>query len=247
MRLKDKVVLVTGAGGTIGREVCRLLASHGARLAVTDVAAEPLEAIMTELQDGASPAWGRAADATDFEDFLALVAEINEAIGRVEVLVNVAGTFKVTDFADSKPTDWSDMIAANLITALVASRSVLPAMLEVRSGAIVNFASTAGEYGSIRPAAVYAAAKAGVIGFTKSLAREVSPMGVRVNAISPGPVDTPALKAVTDAERAVAASRTLVGRLGDPRDIAEGVLYLASDESSFVTGTVLQVNGGSLL
>jgi 2-hydroxycyclohexanecarboxyl-CoA dehydrogenase len=247
LRLKDKVVLVTGAGGTIGREVCRLLASHGARLAITDVAAEPLGSIMSELQGGGSPAWGRAADAADLDDFSALVAELNQAAGRVEVLINVAGTFKVTDFAGSEPSDWSDMISANLLTALVACRSVLPGMLEARSGAIVNFASTAGEYGSIRPAAVYAAAKAGVIGFTKSLAREVSPMGVRVNAISPGPVDTPALKAVTDAERAVAASRTLVGRLGDPRDIAEGVLYLASDESSFVTGTVLQVNGGSLL
>jgi NAD(P)-dependent dehydrogenase (short-subunit alcohol dehydrogenase family) len=139
------------------------------------------------------------------------------------------------------------MISTNLLTALVASRAVLPAMLEVGSGAIVNFASTAGEYGSIRPAAAYAAAKAGVIGFTKSLAREVSPLGVRVNAISPGPIDTPALKAVTEAERAKASARTLLGRLGQPHDIAQGVLYLASDESSFVTGTVLQVNGGSLL
>ena len=190
-------MLVTGAGGTIGREVCRLLASHGARLAITDVAAEPLGSIMSELQGGGSPAWGRAADAADLDDFSALVAELNEAAGRVEVLINVAGTFKVTDFAGSEPSDWSDMISANLLTALVACRSVLPGMLEARSGAIVNFASTAGEYGSIRPAAVYAAAKAGVIGFTKSLAREVSPMGVRVNAISPGPVDTPALKAVT--------------------------------------------------
>ena len=159
--------------------------------------------------------WGRPCDAADFEHFSALVAEVTEVYGPVEVLVNVAGTFKMSDFADSKPPDWSEMLSANLITALVACRAVLPGMLEARSGAIVNFASTAGEYGSIRPAAVYAAAKAGVIGFTKSLAREVSPMGVRVNAISPGPVDTPALKAVTDAERAVAASRTLVGRLGN--------------------------------
>ena len=236
-------MLVTGAGGTIGREVCRLLASHGARLAVTDVAAEPLEAIMSEIQDGGSPTWGRAADAADFEGFSAFVAELNEAVSRAgwEVLVNVAGTFKVTDFAGSKPTDWSDMIAANLITALVACRSVLPAMLEVRSGAIVNFASTAGEYGSIRPAAVYAAAKAGVIGFTKSLAREVSPMGVRRqrHIASPGPVDiSPALKAVTDAERAVAAlTARWSGGWGDPRGHChEGVFYLASDESSLSPG-----------
>ena len=139
------------------------------------------------------------------------------------------------------------MISSNLLTALVACRCVLPGMLEAGSGTIVNFASTAGEYGSIRPAAAYAAAKAGVIGFTKSLAREVSPLGVRVNAISPGPVDTPALKAVTDAERAVAASGRSSDDWGTPRDIAEGVLYLVSDESAFVTGTVLQVNGGSLL
>jgi NAD(P)-dependent dehydrogenase (short-subunit alcohol dehydrogenase family) len=247
LRLQDRVVLVTGAGGTIGREVSRLVAEHGARLAVTDMAAEPLEVLMGELRRSGSSVWGRSSDVADFEDFSALVAEVSDAFGPVQVLVNVAGTFRVVDFADSKPPEWAEMISANLLTAIVGCRSVLPAMIEARSGAIVNFASTAGEYGSIRPAAVYAAAKAGVIGFTKSLAREVSPMGVRVNAISPGPIDTPALKAVTDAERAVAASRTLVGRLGDPRDIAAGVLYLASDESAFVTGTVLQVNGGSLL
>jgi len=247
LRLKDRVVLVTGAGGTIGGEVSRLLASHGARLAMTDVAAQPLEALVGELRQTSAATWGRPADAADFEDFSAFVSDTKETLGPVDVLVNVAGTFKVSDFADSKPADWSEMISANLLTAVVACRAVIPGMLEARSGAVVNFASTAGEYGSIRPAAVYAAAKAGVIGFTKSLAREVSPMGVRVNAISPGPVDTPALKAVTQAERATAAARTLVGRLGSPRDIAEGVLYLASDESAFVTGTVLQVNGGSLL
>ncbi len=247
LRLKDRVVLVTGAAGTIGREVSRLLASQGARLAVTDVAAEPLGTLLAELSSGATRVWGRASDATDMEDFSGLVAEVNEVLGRVDVLVNVAGLFKIADFADSKPPDWSEVISANLLTALVACRSVLPGMLEVRSGSIVNFASTAGEYGSIRPAAVYAAAKAGIIGFTKSLAREVSPAGIRVNAISPGPIDTPALQAATEADRAAAASRTLVGRLGRPRDIADGVLFLASDESAFVTGTVLQVNGGSLL
>jgi NAD(P)-dependent dehydrogenase (short-subunit alcohol dehydrogenase family) len=247
LRLKDRVVVVTGAAGTIGREVSRVLVAHGARLALTDVSAAPLGTLMDELDGTAGTVWGRAADAADFGEFSRLVADATEVLGRPDVLVNVAGTFKFADFVDSSPPDWAEMISTNLLTALVACRAVLPAMLEVRSGAIVNFASTAGEYGSIRPAAAYAAAKAGVIGFTKSLAREVSPLGVRVNAISPGPIDTPALKAVTEAERATASARTLLGRLGKPHDIAQGVLYLASDESAFVTGTVLQVNGGSLL
>jgi NAD(P)-dependent dehydrogenase (short-subunit alcohol dehydrogenase family) len=240
-------VLVTGAAGTIGKEVSRVLAAQGARLAVTDLVAEPLESLVHELQKSAPATWGRTTDTADLEDFSAFVSATKDTLGPVEVLVNVAGLFKIADFVDSKPPDWSEIISANLLTALVACRSVLPGMLEAQRGAIVNFASTAGEYGSIRPAAVYAAAKGGVIGFTKSLAREVSPMGVRVNAISPGPIDTPALQAATPVERAAAASRTLVGRLGLPRDIAEGVLYLASDESCFVTGTVLRVNGGALL
>ena len=114
-------------------------------------------------------------------------------------------------------------------------------------GSIVNFASTAGEYGSIRPAAHYAAAKGAVIALTKSLAREASPHGVRVNAISPGPTDTVALLAATPEQKAAAGARTLFGRLGRPEEIAAGCVYLFSDMSSFVTGTVLQVNGGSLL
>ena len=116
-----------------------------------------------------------------------------------------------------------------------------------RSGSVVNFASTAGEYGSIRPAAAYAAAKGGVIALTKSLAREFSPDNVRVNAISPGPVRTAAF-GLTDADsHRVAAARTLFDRMGEPSDIANGVCFLISDQSTWITGTVLQVNGGSLL
>jgi len=111
----------------------------------------------------------------------------------------------------------------------------------------VNFASTAGEYGSISPAAHYAAAKAGVIGLTKSLAREVSPCGVRVNALSPGPTDTVALGAATAEQKAQVGARTLLGRLGEPEEIAHGVLYLLGPLSTFVTGHVLRVNGGALL
>ena len=132
-------------------------------------------------------------------------------------------------------------------TAFVACRAVLPAMIARGSGSIVNFASTAGEYGSISPAAHYAAAKGGVIAMTKSLAREASPHGVRVNAVSPGPTDTVALGAATPEQKAAVGARTLFNRLGRPEEIAASCVYLLSDMSSFVTGTVLQVNGGSLL
>lgn len=245
MRLKDRAVLVTGAAGLIGREVCQLLAAHGARLAVTDVDDDGLSAVLSDL--GADAAWGRPVDATAFADFSDFAAEASGRIGPPQVLVNVAGLFRMESFITSGPPDWQDMISANLFTALVACRAVLPGMLEAESGSIINFASTAGEYGSIRPAAAYAAAKAGVIGFTKSLAREVSPGGVRVNAISPGPIDTPAFQVASPEDRKAAEGRTLLGRMGRPLDIAQGVLYLAGDESAFVTGTVLQVNGGSLL
>jgi NAD(P)-dependent dehydrogenase (short-subunit alcohol dehydrogenase family) len=245
--LKERVTLVTGAAGTIGREVSRALAAQGAFLAVTDVATGPLETLLGALEGEARQLWGQAVDASDLEAFSEFVEKASKVLGPPEVLVNVAGMFKVQDFVASGPADWCEMISANLTTTLVACRAVLPGMLEARRGVIVNFASTAGEYGSIRPSASYAAAKAGVIGFTKSLAREVSPRGVRVNAISPGPIDTPALQAATPEQRAVAAERTLLGRLGQPSDIAHGVVFLASDQSAFVTGTVLQVNGGALL
>lgn len=247
MRLENRVVLVTGAAGAIGREVCSLLGEHGARLAVTDVNADNLGTLLKDLAAAGVTAWGRPADAAGLDEFTAFAADAVAEFGAVDGLVNVAGTFQIVDFVESTPADWAAMISANLLTALVACRAVLPGMVARRSGSIVNFASTAGEYGSIRPAAAYAAAKGGVIGFTKSLAREVSPLGVRVNAISPGPVNTPALQAISPEQRAEADARTLTGRMGEPRDIAFGVLYLLSGDSAYVTGTVLQVNGGSLL
>jgi NAD(P)-dependent dehydrogenase (short-subunit alcohol dehydrogenase family) len=247
MRLENQVVVVSGAAGTIGREICFLLAAEGARVALTDVSEDGLGALLEDLAEAGLTTWGRAVDATRLDELTAFTADAAAAFGPVDGLVSVAGTFRIVDFVESSPDDWTAMISANLVTALTACRAVLPGMLARRAGSIVTFASTAGEYGSIRPAAAYAAAKGGVIGFTKSLAREVSPLGVRVNAISPGPINTPALQAASPEQRAEADARTLFGRIGEPRDIASGVLYLLSSDSAYVTGTVLQVNGGSLL
>jgi len=246
MRLEHAAVLVTGAAGTIGQTVCAALAGEGARLAVTDLVEAPLLELAERL-GGEELVWARRTDAASLEDLSAFAEEAGRRFGSLSVLVNVAGRFVIEDFVETGEKQWAEMISANLVTALAGCRAVLPQMLRAGRGSIINFASTAGEYGSIRPSAAYAAAKAGVIGLTKSLAREVSPLGVRVNAISPGPIDTPALQAASPEQRAEAVARTILGRIGTPQDIAEAVLYLASDASSYVTGTVLQVNGGSLL
>ena len=246
--MNGRTVLVTGAGGAIGREtVLQLLAAGAGPMAIVDIPGSEVESFAAECTQSEVEVKGFAANVADRTEFGSVVAEALSFMGRIDVLVNVAGYWQIVDFVDSDPDQWNTMISANLLTAISACHAVLPQMIERGDGSIINFSSTAGEFGSVRPSAAYAAAKGGVIAFTKSLAREVSPHGIRVNALSPGPIDTPALKAASDQARREAADRTLLRRLGQPSDIAAGVLYLAGDSSTFVTGTVLQVNGGSLL
>ncbi|HZO97618.1 MAG TPA: SDR family NAD(P)-dependent oxidoreductase [Gaiellaceae bacterium] len=240
--LADAVVVVTGATGGIGRAVARLVAAAGARVAITDLGEEPVRELAAELG-----AVGEACDATSLTAFGDFHARVETELGPLDGIVNCAGLWVPAPYDAVTDDDFEATVAANLKTAFVACRAVLPGMVARGGGSIVNFASTAGEYGSIRPAAHYAAAKGGVIALTKSLAREVSPAGVRVNAVSPGPTDTPALLAATPEQRAVAGSRTLFGRLGQPYEIAGACVFLLSPLSTFVTGTVLQVNGGALL
>lgn len=238
------VVLVTGAGGGIGVTVLSAFSSRGYRVAYV----ERDEAALRRAAVGApSTAPGKVLDAADPTQFGDFVEEVERHLGPLTGLVNCAGMFRPESFEESGPESWLESIRANLLTAMSTCWVVLPRMRGRRSGSVVNFASTAGEYGSIRPAAAYAAAKGGVIALTKSLAREFSPDNVRVNAISPGPVRTAAF-GLTDADsQRVAAARTLFDRMGEPSDIANGVCFLISDQSTWITGTVLQVNGGSLL
>ena len=243
--LAEQTVILTGAGGGIGRHIARALADEGALLGLTDIAAEPLDAVVRDL-DG-TPLVAQAFDAADAERFDAFHARVRERLGPLDGLITCAGFWQSKPFAEIDVGELELMLRANVTTAWVACHAVLPAMIERGAGSIVNFASTAGEYGSISPGSHYAAAKGAVIAMTKSLAREASPHGVRINAISPGPTDTVALGAATPEQKEAAGARTLFNRLGRPEEIAAGCVYLLSGMSSFVTGTVLQVNGGSRL
>lgn len=245
--LVDRTIVVTGASGGIGTAISWTLAAAGARLVLLDLAQETVDDLARQLHSQGTSALAAAVDVTD----RACVSEVLEnamaAFGPLDGLVNCAGLWAPRPWGEISDDAWAETIDANLRSAFVCCRAALDGMVARRRGAIVNFASTAGEYGSISPALHYAAAKGGVIALTKSLAREVGRFNVRVNAISPGPVDTAALGATTAEQKAQIGERTLLGRMGQPQEIANGVLYLLSPLASFVTGHVLRVNGGSLL
>jgi NAD(P)-dependent dehydrogenase (short-subunit alcohol dehydrogenase family) len=242
--LEDRVVILTGATGGIGRTIAHMLAAAGARVAVTDLRPEGVDSLVAELE---GEAIGEAVDVASPGAFESFHARVESELGPLDGIVNCAGVWAPLPYDEVGEDEWEATIDGNLRTAFVACRTVLPGMVERGSGSVVNFASTAGEYGSISPAAHYAAAKGGVIAMTKSLAREVSPHGVRINAVSPGPIDTVALGAATPEQKAAVGARTLFGRLGRPHEIAGACVFLLSPLSTFVTGHVLRVNGGSLL
>jgi NAD(P)-dependent dehydrogenase (short-subunit alcohol dehydrogenase family) len=240
--LDRRVVILTGATGGIGTTIARMLVAVGARVALTDLAEDRVTGLASELD-----CFGAAADVSSHEAFRAFHARAEATLGPTDGIVNCAGLWAPAPYEDVDEEAWARTLAGNLATAFVACRTVLPGMVKRGAGSVVTFASTAGEYGSITPAAHYAAAKGGVVAMTKSLAREVSPHGVRVNAVSPGPIDTVALGAATPEQKASVGARTLFGRLGRPHEIAGACVFLLSPLSTFMTGTVVQVNGGSLL
>lgn len=245
---RPAAVMISGATGGIGSAVTQTMHSAGWNVSLLDLVDEPLGTLVDKLNaDRPDSAIYHAGDAAVEADVAAWLDESIQRFGDIAGLVNVAGLWRSRDFAELSFDEIDSVITANLRTAIVCCKLVSAPMVAAGRGSIVNFASTAGEYGSISPAAHYAAAKGGVIALTKSLARELSPLGVRVNAVSPGPIDTTGLRQGSAAKHEQAAARTLLGRLGTPQEMAGCVAFLLSSDSSFVTGHILRANGGSLL
>ncbi|CAA9482765.1 MAG: 3-oxoacyl-[acyl-carrier protein] reductase [uncultured Solirubrobacterales bacterium] len=245
MRLEGRVALVTGGGSGIGAATCRRLAAEGARVAVTDLDAGSARAVAGEL-DGAA----YELDVRSTASIAAAVAATERELGPLDVLVNNAGYDEFGFFARSDEAMWDRVLAVNLRGTVAVTHAVLPGMQERRSGRIVNVASEAGRVGS-RGSAIYSAAKAGVIGFTKTVAREAARYEVTANAVAPGPIETPLLMAAPEqlgetGERLVRGmvGATQLGRLGQPDEVAAAIAFLASDDASYVTGETLGVSGG---
>jgi len=247
-----KVALITGGGNGIGAATCRAFAAAGARVAVLDRAAEAAERVAKEIAGRGGHATAHAIDVADRGAFAAAAAEIAEAAGGIDILVNGAGTTVRRMIPDMSPEDWDRVIAVNLTGAFNGIQAVLPYMRRRGGGAIVNVASIAGQRISFGGTANYSASKAGLLGLTRHAAYELAPDGIRVNAVCPGYTSTPmVMDRGMHARRDPSAMARMVARepmerLGSPREIAEAILWLCSDAASFVTGEALAVDGGFL-
>jgi 3-oxoacyl-[acyl-carrier protein] reductase len=249
MRLEGKVAIVTGAAKGIGAAIVEAFAREGARVAGLDLDRAGLEAVAHAVGTGAADVLALYADVTRSLDVGRALDAVLARWARVDVLVNNAGGFAVIRATEDIPEDeWQAILASNLTSAFLCTKAVLPVMKRQRYGRIVNLASVVGRGGGVRVTSHYAAAKAGVIGFTRHLALEVGSDGITVNAVAPGTTATErVLKARTPEETQRVAEAIPVRRLGAPREIAEAVVFLASDAASFINGATLDVNGGQVM
>jgi 2-hydroxycyclohexanecarboxyl-CoA dehydrogenase len=244
--LVGQVAAVTGGARGIGRETARALLREGMKVAIGDLDLELARTTATELGPNAA---AFELDVTRRDSFERFVDEAEEQLGPVDVLVNNAGTDRFAFFVNTDEALWDFVLAVNLRGVLACTHAVLPAMHE-RGGVIVNVASEAGRVGS-QGSATYSAAKAGVIGFTKAIARESARFGVRCNAVAPGPIETPLLNSAEDQLGELGArlkqamiDATAVRRIGTPDEVAAVIAFLACDDASFVTGQTVNVSGG---
>jgi 2-hydroxycyclohexanecarboxyl-CoA dehydrogenase len=243
MRFHDKTVLVTGGASGIGLATCRAFAEAGALVLLTDVDAQKGQQAAAELRRGGGQVRFMALDITDRAAAEAVAAEVRADPGRLDVLVNAAGWDIIQSFVDNTPEYWAKIVALNFMGPVQVTRALLSLLFESGSGRIVNVSSDAGRVGSFGET-VYAGAKGGVIAFTKSLAREVVRKKVRVNCVCPGPTDTPLFASQPEKMRDALTNAIPMKRVGEPSEIADAILFFASDRSSYVTGQVLSVSGG---
>ncbi len=245
---KGKVAIVTGAGQGMGRALAQRLAAGGARLIVNDLDPQSAERTAAELTNNGADALATAGDVSSGRDVSALVESAVKRYGTVHILVNNAGTLRPTPVIDIDEAEWDHVIGVNLKGTYLCSRAVLPSMRSEGWGRIVNFSSTAGKNVSTVGGAHYTAAKAGVLGFTRHLAKEEARHGITVNAVCPGLIDTEMVRSTISDQRAREYAESFpIARLGEPWEVAELVAFLASDRAAYITGASLDINGGDLM
>ncbi|SFM31453.1 3-oxoacyl-[acyl-carrier-protein] reductase [Ectothiorhodospira mobilis] len=243
MTLEGEIALVTGASRGIGRAIATTLAARGATVVGTATSEKGAEAITAYLQETGARGRGMVLDVTRPEDVDGLIRQVSEEFGPVGILVNNAGITRDNLLMRMKDEEWEDIIRTNLTAVYRMSKAVLRGMTRARRGRIIHIGSVVGSSGNAGQTN-YAAAKAGLLGFTKSLAREVGPRGVTVNTVAPGFIDTDMTRDLPEAQRDALLGQIPLGRLGMPEEVAEVVAFLASPAAAYVTGETIHVNGG---
>jgi len=240
MTFEGKIALVTGASRGIGRAIAEKLVAGGAKVIGTATSEKGAEAIGEYLGENGKGIMLNVVDSASIEQVL---ATIRAEFGEIDILVNNAGITRDNLLMRMKDDEWQDILDTNLTSVFRLSKAVMRAMMKKRCGRIITIGSVVGTMGNAGQAN-YAAAKAGLIGFSKSLAREVASRGITVNVVAPGFIETDMTRALTDDQRAGILSSVPANRLGDAKEIASAVAFLASDEASYITGETLHVNGG---
>ena len=246
MQLKGKVAIITGAAQGIGKEIAATLAKEGADIAICDVNKESLDRAKTELESSGVRVVALVVDVTSSAQVEDMVNKVLDKLGKVDILVNNAGITRDSLIMRMKEADWDAVLAVNLKGVFNCLKAVTRPMLKQRYGRIINIASIIGVIGNAGQAN-YAASKAGIIGLTKSAAKELASRGINVNAVAPGFIKTAMTDKLTEEQKQKMLELIPLAKLGEAKDVANLVLFLASDDSSYITGEVIKVDGGMVM
>jgi 3-oxoacyl-[acyl-carrier protein] reductase len=246
MKVKDKVTIITGAGSGIGRGTAMLFAGEGAKVVVADVNSKGGEETVNEIRQNGGEAFFALLDISNREQIKNVVKETLDKYGKIDVLINNAGIIQDALVVKMTEEQWDRVISIDLKGPFNCIQAVVGSMIEKGGGEIINVSSIVGLYGNVGQTN-YAAAKAGLIGMTKTLAKELGKKGIRVNAIAPGFIITPMTSGIPEKILEMMKEKTPLKRLGKPEDVANTLLFLASDEASFINGAVISVDGGLLI
>ncbi len=247
MNLVNKVAIVTGAGRGIGKAIAIALAREGANIIAIDVDIQTAEEVAREIKSLDRQALAIQVDVSDSKEVNRMVQSVLEKFKRVDILVNNAAIIKRGSIEDLTEEDWDRVMDVNLKGAFNCAKAVVGAMKKQRYGKIVNISSIAGKIGDLASAPCYGASKAGMTCLAKSLARELASYGINANVVAPHAIETDMSKEWSEEKRKSIIADIPLGRLGEPEDVAEAVVFLVSDKAKFITGEVLDVNGGCLM
>jgi len=247
MKLKNRVAIVTGAARGIGKAIALTFVREGAKVALVDVDRDQLDLLKDEISKNKGEALSLPCDITQSPQVKEMVNQVREAFGRVDILVNNAGIIRRGTIETITEEDWDRVIEVNLKGTFNCCKAVFGIMKQQGYGKIVNISSIAGKMGDITSAPGYGPSKAGIDALTKTLARQLAPYGINVNGVAPHAIETEMSAQWSEERRREIIASIPLGRLGKPEEVAEAVLFLVSDEASFITGEILDVNGGALM